>query len=71
MDSYEEYSKRARLMADVHGRTTSVTQPKNAPEDDRGVLSASDNKFVKTSDKKKPAAGVAKKLSKKKSLKRL
>jgi ubiquitin-conjugating enzyme E2 S len=31
MESYEEYSKRARLMADVHGRTTSACA---APDED-------------------------------------
>lgn len=54
MESYDEYAKRARLLADVHGRSLSVNKQAEDPadesissknkSDERGVLqSSSDN----------------------------
>ncbi|GKY94372.1 hypothetical protein MPSEU_000403100 [Mayamaea pseudoterrestris] len=71
MESYAEYAKRARLMADVHGRTESACakdsdQQKKQP-DDRVLKSSSDNP-LRSNNTSKP---MKKELSKKKSLKRL
>lgn len=86
MESYDEYAKRARLMADVHGRSSSVTKleddplsvssPPKAKSDERAVLqSASDNSHranqVAPSADNTAMKPAAKKLNKKKSLKRL
>lgn len=60
MESYEEYAQRARLLANVHGRPESLKEGASAEEKPR-VLQSSD----KNQETKK------KKLSKKKSLKRL
>lgn len=37
MDSYEEYARRARLMADVHGRPRPFTEMSNADDNGRGM----------------------------------
>ncbi|GAX22908.1 ubiquitin-conjugating enzyme E2 S [Fistulifera solaris] len=92
MESYDEYAKRARLLADVHGRSSSVTKEGADPADDvtlsksiadeRGVLQSSSDSSRNNSQKlasspvspsKKLVAGAvgAKKVNKKKSLKRL
>lgn len=61
MESYDEYFKRARLHADVHGRAGMFT---NKPDDPRVLQASSRNSATqKTSSKGK--------LAKKKSLKRL
>ena len=68
MESYDEYAKRARLLADVHGRTSSVNKGADDPADDitssksiadeRGVLqSSSDNSSRNNSQK--PASSPA------------
>ena len=74
MESYDEYAKRARLMADVHGRLSSVCadkdnsdDPQKMVPDDRVLKNASDNP-LRSSNTAKP---LKKELSKKKSLKRL
>lgn len=87
MESYDEYAKRARLMADVHGRSQSLVAKETDPAtgspiksgESRGVLqSTSDNPLRNSSNgsttKKvvsKVQSTTGKKLSKKKSLKRL
>ena len=97
MESYDEYAKRARLMADVHGRSMSVAkttpqeqkEPVLAPSklapsssvgsskstEERGVLqSASGNSSQQRVVPPAKAAGsgpVGKKMTRKKSLKRL
>lgn len=45
MESYEEYSKRAKLMADVHGRKTKGTKKdeSSSPADGGVLQSSSDN----------------------------
>jgi len=73
MESYEEYSKRARLMADVHGRSVSCAvleddEKKAAASDARVLKSSSDNPLRSNNTKKVTRSG---KMSKKKSLKRL
>jgi ubiquitin-conjugating enzyme E2 S len=71
MESYEEYSKRARLMADVHGKVESACAKDNDSQkkqpDDRVLKSSSDNP-LRSNNTTKP---LKKELSKKKSLKRL
>ena len=72
MESYDEYAKRARLMADVHGRTQSACAKDNDDSqkkqpDDRVLKSSSDNP-LRSNNTAKP---MKKELSKKKSLKRL
>jgi ubiquitin-conjugating enzyme E2 S len=75
MESYDEYSKRARLMADVHGRpescciTVKEEDPEKEPADDRVLKSSSDNPLRSNNTSSKPAPKAG--LSKKKSLKRL
>jgi ubiquitin-conjugating enzyme E2 S len=82
MESYEEYSKRARLMADVHGRPIVPaaaaggrgTSPASSSSEARVLKSSSDNPMPAVAAAR-TAAGSKKKLtrtmSKKKSLKRL
>ena len=71
MESYGEYSKRARLMADVHGRSESTCakddDEQKKQSDDRVLKSSSDNPLRSNNTSKLPKKG----LSKKKSLKRL
>jgi ubiquitin-conjugating enzyme E2 S len=75
MESYAEYAKRARLMADVHGRTTSCSaiEPSltNTKPDDRVLKNASDNPLRLSNNTKKTTKTQVGSLSKKKSLKRL
>ena len=83
MESYDEYAKRARLLADVHGRSVSVSKAEGEPVDDeangkaegRGVLqSSSENQSAKAASSTKKLARTipaGKKMNKKKSLKRL
>jgi hypothetical protein len=63
MDSYEEYSKRARLMADVHGRAVTV-EASSEPLCNKRPEPLRSNNTTKTT-------APAKKMNKKKSLKRL
>ena len=80
MESYDEFSKRARLMADVHGRSVSCSGPtKNECEDeeqvekkneDRVLKSSSDNP-LRSSNTKKVNKSSSGKMTKKKNLKRL
>ena len=77
MESYDEYAKRAKLMADVHGRVESACRSntkdsdaqKKQPQqpDDRVLKSSSDNP-LRSNNTAKP---MKKEMSKKKSLKRL
>lgn len=75
MESYEEYSKRARLMADVHGRSVSLVAPKQVDDgkgETRVLKSASDNPLRSSNTQGKKVNKVQTgKFSKKKSLKRL
>jgi ubiquitin-conjugating enzyme E2 S len=85
MESYTEYAKRARLMADVHGRAVSCSSgtatssaaldstlsSSHTKPDDRVLKNASDNPLRTASNTKKVTKVQAGKMSKKKSLKRL
>lgn len=84
MESYEEFAKRAKLMADVHGRPVSCHQcdaekanecgeddeEKAMQTEDRVLKSSSDNP-LRTSNTKKVNKSSSGKMSKKKNLKRL
>ena len=79
MESYDEFAKRARLMADVHGRSVSCSEPaksdcaedeKVMQTDDRVLKSSSDNP-LRSSNTKKVNKSSSGKMSKKKNLKRL
>lgn len=79
MESYDEFSKRAKLMADVHGRPISCGRPSNNDCDDdkraekaedRVLKSSSDNP-LRSSNTKKVNKSASGKMSKKKNLKRL
>jgi ubiquitin-conjugating enzyme E2 S len=82
MESYDEFSKRAKLMADVHGRSESCGGPSKDPteedeasvsekkSEDRVLKSSSDNP-LRSNNVKKVNKSASGKLSKKKSLKRL
>lgn len=85
MESYQEYSKRARLMADVHGRPMSACcdnssgsagggggggDPAEKNTDARVLKSSSDNP-QRNNNNKKVSKPSGGKMSKKKSLKRL
>lgn len=77
MESYDEFSKRAKLMAEVHGRSETCSPSSNDCEDDdnnaknedRVLKSSSDNPL--RSNSKKVNKSSSGKMSKKKSLKRL
>jgi ubiquitin-conjugating enzyme E2 S len=86
MESYDEYAKRARLLADVHGRSLSVAKTEDdllpvsskspsSKSDERGVLQSSDNSHrtnqTTTTSNDTTKKPAGKQLSKKKSLKRL
>jgi ubiquitin-conjugating enzyme E2 S len=82
MESYQEYSKRARLMADVHGRPMSACDATSSSNDDpaekntadaRVLKSSSDNPQRNNNNKKvsKQPSSSSGKMNKKKSLKRL
>ena len=87
MESYDEYAKRARLLADVHGRNESVSKPSSEPvendqSEERGVLQSASDNGHRTNQTEKPssaptkklargASTAGKKMNKKKSLKRL
>lgn len=66
MESYDEYYKRARLHADVHGRNKSIVDT----EPETGVLQTS-SRNSKPQSSSAVAKKASKKLTKKKSLKRL
>eukprot|EP00977_Amphora_coffeiformis_P024171 scaffold15108_cov180-Amphora_coffeaeformis.AAC.47 len=79
MESYEEFSKRAKLMADVHGRPVSCSGPAKTECDeeeqamqteDRALKPSSDNP-LRSSNTKKVNKSSSGKMSKKKNLKRL
>lgn len=76
MESYNEYAKRAKLMADVHGRPTSVAEPlvlQAATDNTKNKAtngSNSGNEKATASNLTKASSGAGK-MSKKKSLKRL
>ena len=80
MESYDEFAKRAKLMADVHGRAVSCSAcPRNDCEDeeqaekkseDRVLKSSSDNP-LRSSNTKKVNKSSSGKTAKKKNLKRL
>lgn len=67
MESYDEYAKRARLLADVHGRSLSVNKEGADPADEnvlsknkfdeRGVLQSSSDNSSRNSNKK-PASSL-------------
>jgi ubiquitin-conjugating enzyme E2 S len=87
MESYQEYSKRARLMADVHGRPMSACDTSSSSDggaggsgdpaekntDARVLKSSSDNPQRNNNNNKKVSKQPSSsgKMSKKKSLKRL
>jgi len=79
MESYEEFAKRAKLMADVHGRAVSCSGAEKTECDeeehvmqteDRVLKSSSDNP-LRSSNTKKVNKSSSGKMSKKKNLKRL
>ena len=82
MESYDEFSKRAKLMADVHGRAVSCSGGPGAKNDcdeeelvekksdDRVLKSSSDNP-LRSSNTKKVNKSSSGKMTKKKNLKRL
>lgn len=76
MESYDEFSKRAKLMADVHGRPESCSGGASKDQceedekvEDRVLKSSSDNPL--RSNTKKVNKSSSGKMSKKKNLKRL
>lgn len=67
MESYDEYAKRARLLADVHGRSSSATKQGDDPADEslisknkadeRGVLQSSSDNSSRNANKN-PASSL-------------
>ena len=80
MESYDEFAKRAKLMANVHGRSVSCSSDSNKADceedekagqtEDRVLKSSSDNP-LRSSNTKKVNKSSSGKMTKKKNLKRL
>lgn len=82
MESYDEYAKRAKLMADIHGRTKPVKeQPNTTEEENEGALprsnltvSSNSDRSLKTVNRTSKPTGKGQadsRKTKKKSLRRL